>query len=118
VIPDTHYALVRFGPNLLEKNPEAGKRFMVAYLKAVRQYNQGKTARNLDILAKHTKLDKDLLNTACWAQLRNDGHINVQSLIDFQDWALQRGLLDKKIPEDRLNDPSFLKYANEVLDSK
>ena len=27
---------------------------MIAYLKAVRQYNRGKTERNLEILVKHT----------------------------------------------------------------
>jgi NitT/TauT family transport system substrate-binding protein len=52
VIPDFDYAFVRYGPSILEKDPEAGRRFMVAYLKGVHQYNQGKTVRNLEIMAK------------------------------------------------------------------
>jgi len=41
VIPDFNYAFMRFGPSLLKKNPKAGRRFMVAFLKGLRQYNQG-----------------------------------------------------------------------------
>ena len=117
VIPDFDYAFVRYGPSFLEKNPGAGQRFMVAYLKGVRQYNQGKTARNLEIMAKHTRLDKDLLRAACWAQIRNDGRINPQSKLDFQNWALATGLLDRKMPIEKMWDPRFVDYANTVLKS-
>ena len=117
VIPDFDYAFVRYGPSFLKKNPEAGRRFMVAYLKGVRQYNQGKTARNLEIMSKHTRLDKDLLSAACWPQIRNDGQINPQSKLDFQDWALATGLLDNKMPIENMWDPRFVEYANRVLKS-
>jgi len=117
VIPDFDYSFVRYGPSILEKNPEAGERFMVAYLKGVRQYNQGKTARNLEIMAKHTRLDKDLLRAACWAQIRNTGQINPQSKLDFQDWALATGLLNNKMPLEKMWEPRFVEYANRVLKS-
>lgn len=117
VIPDFDYSFVRYGPSILDKNPEAGRRFMVAYLKGVHQYNQGKTARNLEIMAKHTRLDKDLLGAACWPQIRNNGQINPQSKLDFQDWALATGLLDNKMPLEKMWDPSFVEYADKVLKS-
>jgi NitT/TauT family transport system substrate-binding protein len=115
VIPDFQFAFILYGPILLEKNPDIGKRFMVAYLKAVRQYNQGKTERNLEILAEHTGLDRELLNQACWLPMRNDGRIYVQSVFDFQAWAVEKGFLDSKVTEEQFWDASFVEHANQVL---
>ncbi len=117
VLPDFQWAFILYGPNLLDENPDAGRRFMIAYLKAVRQYNQGKTERNLEILAEHTGLDRELLKKACWPALRDDGQINVQGVLDFQAWAVERGYLDSPVTEEQFWDPSFVEYANEVLDT-
>jgi len=116
LIPNLQFAFLMYGPTLLEKNPDAGKQFMVAYLKAVRQYNQGKTGRNLEILAKHTGLDRGLLQKCCWQTLRNDGRINIGSILDYQSWALKKGFLDKEVSPNQFWDPSFVEYANKVLD--
>ncbi len=116
VIPDFQYAFIVFGPSLIEKNPDAGKRFMVAYLKAVRQYNQGKTDHNVEILAAQTGLDRELLKQSCWAPIHNDGRVNESSIADFQAWAVRKGLLDKPVAKDQFWDPRFIDYANQVLD--
>ncbi len=115
VIPDFQLAFVLYGPTLLDENPDAGRRFMVAYLQAVRQYNRGKTERNSEILAEHTGLERKLLNEACWTPIRNDGQINVQSVLDFQAWALEKGYLDSPLTEEQFWDASFVEYANQVL---
>jgi ABC-type nitrate/sulfonate/bicarbonate transport system substrate-binding protein len=115
VIPDFQIAVIVYGPTLLDENPDIGKRFMVAYLQAVRQYNQGKTERNLELLAEFTELDQELLMQACWPSFRNDGRINVQSMLDFQAWAVKKGYLDNPVTEEQFWDPSFVNYANQVL---
>jgi NitT/TauT family transport system substrate-binding protein len=115
IVPDFQFDIIAFGPTLLQKNPEAGKRFMVAYLKAVRQINRGKTDRNLEILAKYTGLDRELIRKACWPQFRSDGRINVKSIFDFQSWAVKKGLLDTPTTEKQFWDPIFVEYANKVL---
>ena len=56
-------------------------------------------------------------NAACWPQIRNDGRINPQSKLDFQNWALATGLLDSKMPIEKMWDPRFVEYANKVLKS-
>lgn len=117
VIPDFQTSVMVYGPTLLDENPDAGRRFMIAYLKAVRQYNQGKTERNLEILAKHTGLDRELLTQACWSSFRDDGQINVQSVLDFQAWAVEKGYLDSLVTEGQFWDPSFVEYANQVLNT-
>jgi NitT/TauT family transport system substrate-binding protein len=113
--PDFQLAYILFGPNLLTKNPDAGRRFMVAYVKAVRQLNLGKTARNVEILMKHTGQSRELLMQACWPSFRDDGRINLQSIPDYQAWALERGLVDTLLTADEFWDGRFVEHANRVL---
>jgi hypothetical protein len=88
---------------------------MVAYLKAVRQYNKGKTDRNLEILAEHTELDRELLKKICWPTFRNDGSINIDSIFEFQKWGLKKGLIDQPASKEQLWDSRFIDYANRIL---
>jgi NitT/TauT family transport system substrate-binding protein len=114
-LPDSQHAYVYYGPNILEKNPEVGKRFMVAYLKAVHQYNQGKTQRNLEIMSKYTELEIEFLKQACWPAIHDDGQINAQSVLDFQAWGIEEGFLESPLTVEQFWDSSFVDYANEVL---
>jgi NitT/TauT family transport system substrate-binding protein len=115
VIPDFQTSIIVYGPTLLTENVDAGKRFMVAYLKAVQQYNQGKTARNIEILAEHIGLDEGLLKNCCWPSVHSDGRINCESVSDFQQWAVKKGLLDSLIPKEQFWDPSFVEHACQAL---
>ncbi len=115
ILPGAQHSAIYFGPRLLVRDRDAGRRFMVAYLQGVRQYNRGKTARNLDILASGTGLDPELLRTACWSSIRGDGKIDVASVIDFQRWAVGRSALDAVVPPERFWDPSFIDEAGKVL---
>jgi len=115
VLPEYQIGYIGYGSTILDENPEAGWRFMVAYLKAVRQYNQGKTERNLEIMAEATGLDEELLLQACWPPIRQDGTINVDSVLDFQSWAVANGYVDNKVTEEQFWDPSFVEYAGQIL---
>jgi NitT/TauT family transport system substrate-binding protein len=114
-LPGFQLAYLIYGPNFLEKDGELGRQFMVAYLKGVRQYNEGKTERNIEIIQKYTQLDKDLIERACWPSINSNGRLNTQSLLDVQDWDFENGYVDEKVTEDQLFDESFIEYANEVL---
>lgn len=116
VVPDFQWAVLAFGPTLLKGNRETGEKFIQAYLQGVRQYNQGKTARNLEIVAANTGLEVSLLEKACWPAVHDDGDINIQSVLDFQSWALQVGLLDTQVTEEQFWDGSFVAQANAALD--
>jgi NitT/TauT family transport system substrate-binding protein len=110
-LPNFQYAFVLYGPNLLVTNPDAGRRFIEAYLKGVRQLRQGKTERTVEILAKHTQLDRELLLQACWPTFRDDGQINAESILDFQAWALSEGLMDKPLRVEQFWEPRFIHSA-------
>ncbi len=113
--PSAHFSGVCFGPSLLVKNRDAGVRFMVAYLKAVRQYNKGKTPRNLEILAKYTGLGLDTLKACTWPSIRNDGRLDPSGFVEFQRWGLSRKLADTVVVGQKIWDPSFVNEANRIL---
>ena len=116
ILPDFQFAAVLYGKRLLYQDTDLGKRFMAAYLKGVRQYNKGKTKRNLEIVAEATKLDKDILKKACWPIVNNNGKINVDSIIEFQNWAVKEGLIEPPIIEkDKFWNPNFVNYADKIL---
>lgn len=115
VLPGAQLSAIYFGPRLLKRDRDAGRRFLVAYLQGVRQYNRGKTDRNLDILAAETGLDRELLRTTCWQPIRGDGRINADAVVEFQRWAVRRGALDAVLPPERFWDSSLVEEANRIL---
>lgn len=117
LLPDFQYGFLLFGKSLLLDRPEIGEKFMVAYLRAVRQLNaDGKSKRNVEIMAKHTDLDEELLRETCWPAFRNDARVQPADLEAYQAWALKEGLIGEVLPEERVYEPRFIEYANRVID--
>ncbi len=116
IVPKAQLAALVYGPTLLTKNRDAGRRFIVAYLQGVRQYNLGKTARNVEIVSKGTGLTPELVRRSCWTWIRGDGKIDTDSVLDFQRWAVRRGVLDAPLPPEKFWDPSFIDEANRILE--
>jgi hypothetical protein len=114
ILPGSEAAVVLFGRRLLEES-DLGNRVMVAYLKGVRQYSEGATDRNVEILAEHIGLEPDLLRRICWQAIRSDGVLNTASVDEFQAWAVEQGYQDSVVPVEQYYDPRFLEYANGVL---
>lgn len=110
--PDFHYSVVAYGPGLLDRNPEVGLRFMTAYLRAIRQIDRGKTDRNMGIVAAVTGLDRETIAGACWPIVREDGAVNGAGLLDFQAWALAKGLVDRPLPLSQMLDDRFVTRAS------
>jgi len=104
-----------YGPAFTENNPELGRRFMVAYLQGVHQYNEGKTERNLEILQNYTHLDRDLLKQSCWLPIAEDGIVLRQPVMDYMNWMYENKQINKILDEDQLFDMSYVIYANEVM---
>jgi len=115
LLPNLQFSINMYGPNFLEKHPDLGKKYMIAYLKGVRQYNQGKTPRNIEIIAKYTQMTPEEVSESCWMSMRNDGNIDLSGMAGFQEWAVAKGLQDKLVPLDELLDMSFVEYANQAL---
>ena len=75
---------------------------------AVRQYQAGPTERNVAILAKYTQLDPELLRKMCWVTIPADGSLKQDSLMAFQQWAINQKLLDRIVTPDKFWDDQFI----------
>ena len=115
VIGYSQTSILAFGKNLLNDHPEIGVRFLAAYLKGVAQYRQGKTERNLQILADATGEDMEILQSSCWLPINADGWIYFPLVDSFQQWSVGMGHMDQLITEEQFWDPSFLEAAYELL---
>lgn len=116
IAPDNQLAIVAFGPTILKDNPQAGERFMVAYLKAVRHFSEGMTESTLALLEKELELDRVLLTEMCLPYIPLDGEINAQSIIDFGDWAAARDSIDAPVTVEQFWEPRFVEYARQTLE--
>lgn len=107
VIPGTQAGYMVFGSRLLDDDRELGRRFVAAFVRASRQFNEGPTDRNVGILERHTGIDPGTLKRVCWATMREDGGIQTQQVLDFQRWALGKGHIKRIMEIDELWDPWF-----------
>ena len=115
-LPDFQFGFMLFGKTLLQDRPEDGEKFMLAYLKAVKHLNEtGKGHGHIEILAKHTRLDEELLAEACWPPIHDDARVDAGSLAGFQHWAIDQGLVSDFTPIDALYEPRFVEYANRSI---
>jgi len=112
VVPDYQQNLIFFGSNLLDERPEVGERFIKALLRGIEQYNLGKTERNLEILEGAMRWSKDELTTMCWVSMHSDGRMHPEGFAGYQEWAMQRGLVDRVLSTDEIIDARFLDSAN------
>ena len=114
-MPDFQFGVLLYGPTITRQNPEVGNRFMVAYLKAVRQYNEGKTDRNVALMTALTQGSEAEAMQSCWLTFRSDGSINVQSILDIQQWGVEKGYLVRTLTESDFWDTQYIDYANGIL---
>jgi NitT/TauT family transport system substrate-binding protein len=104
-----------YGPAILDKDPDLGRRFMVAYLQGVQQYNQGKSERNIMILQNYTRLDRDLLEQSCWMPVADNGLLPQKPVRDYVDWLYANKKISQNPSDDQLFDTSYVDYANGIL---
>ena len=57
----------------------------------------------------------ELVKKVCWPSISPDGIVNVQSLMEYQNWLIERKLLTQIVPADKFYDPSFAAAAVQVL---
>ena len=109
------YSVLAYGPSFLTEAPETGTRFMVGYLKGVRQYNEGKTARNLAVVAAAIGVSPSVLSRCCWPEVDREGRIILDGLREYQEWAVARGELVRVLPTDALWEPRYVDAASRSL---
>ena len=103
------------------KNVDAARRWMVAYVKGLRDYNDA-FAKNknradiIPILAKYTgEKDLTLYDKMIMAGLHPDGKVNPDSLINQQDFFIEIGGMKERVDMKKVIDQQAVEYAAQKL---
>jgi NitT/TauT family transport system substrate-binding protein len=115
ILPNQSLAFISYGPGILDGNHEAGVRFMMGYLRGVEQFNQGKTDRNIELIAEFTKISADDLRDVCWNSFKPDGIAEEAGLLAYQQWLVSKGILDKELPLEQFWTDEFVLEAAKRL---
>ena len=122
IYPGQQIGAIMYGPRITQIGQSAGNRFMVAYVRGLRDYNDafGPKRQNrgeiVSILTKHTNVkDPALYDKVTWDYMNPDGYLNVETLARDLDWYVANGYLTEKPDLNRLVDHSFADYAVRVL---
>jgi NitT/TauT family transport system substrate-binding protein len=118
-------AVILYGGNFIVKRPEVGRRFMIAYIKAARFYNdalaqghlRGKNGPAvLSILTQYTPLkDRTVYEQATPNGNNPDGRVNVASLQKDLGWFRDHKLVNGDVSIDKVHDGSFVDAALKQL---
>ncbi len=115
----TELGFIAFNNEFVRDNEEAVVRFLAAYLKAARQLDQGgwKDDAILEIVAKYTGTDKDLLKDISYTVRSEDGSIDLASVREQEEFFRARGNLEYEgeIDIDQVYRRDLLERANQLL---
>jgi len=120
IAPNLQLAAVFFGPKFMSDQPEAAKRFMVAYVRAIRDYNDeflkgGNKDAIIAILTKHTAIkDPAIYKRIVPPAINPNAELNLASIKDSVAAWVARGTV-KAVEIDKVVDTQYLQYAWQQL---
>jgi NitT/TauT family transport system substrate-binding protein len=103
------------------RHTDVAQRFMAAYLRGVRDYNDAffknkDRAAIVDILSKNTNVKKpELYATMVMPGLDPDGAVNVAGMKSDMEWFLSKGFLKEPVDVSKVVDTSFAESAVKQL---
>ena len=121
IYPNHQLSVVLYAGSFIKEKPEVARKFMRAYLRAVRDYNDalknGKLAGPkaddvIAILTEYTKVKDPAVYLAITPQGCNpDGHVHVPSLKNDLQFFLQEAQIQGKVTVEQVLDMSFADAA-------
>jgi NitT/TauT family transport system substrate-binding protein len=121
--PEQQVAVILFAEAFAAQRQDAGRRFVTAYLKGVRDYNDAfakrDPARRAEVIATLTKLTA-LKDPAIWEKvavpsLHPDGTVNTAALEEDQEYYIRAGKQQERVDLARMVDMRFLEQARQQL---
>ncbi len=117
IAPGLEGGVINYGEQFMRDKPQAARGFMVAYVRALRDYNDAQLHNVnrpliVDILQKYVNLpDLSYYDDCEWGRLYPDGRINRASIEDEVQWSVKAGFMDRPISVDQLVDDQWVDYA-------
>lgn len=125
IYPGQQTAVVLYSEKFAQARRATAQKFMVAYLRAVRDYNDalknGRLAgpnadEILSILTQYTKIkDRKVYAKMVPFAVNPNGHVNEATLKNDYKFFRERGLIDGKVTVDQVIDSSFADQAVKTL---
>lgn len=107
-----------FAASLTKKNPEAGRRYMVAYMRALRDYREAfitKKRNGADLVAILQKHNMTVLPETPMVDLPSDGAPSFVAVDELIEWHLKMGNIRSRPDLQALTDDSFRRFALQEL---
>ncbi len=122
IVPRHQVAVILYSPDFAKKT-DVARRFMLAYLKGARYYNDAferkDSAKRKDaiaILAKSTPVKEEALyDKMVMPGIDPDGQVNLQSLSEEQDWFVKKGSQRTAVDLGKVVDNQFAAWAVQKL---
>lgn len=121
IYPDHQLAVVLYSGDFVKKHPDIAKRFMRAYIRGARDYNEamdgGKlagpnAAEIIAILIQYTSIkDPEVFKQMTPNGVNPDGRLNVASLRKDLQFFKNQGLIEGKVTVEDAVDTSFVEAA-------
>src|SRR5579884_531285 len=123
VNPDHQIGVIMYSPAFASEQPELARRWMVAYVRGLRYFNDGfvrgdaaARERAIAVLMKWTAVrDRPLYDVMTIIGLDPDGGVRVASMRADQEFFVQQGLQDRRVDLERAVDLQYVQYARQVL---
>lgn len=123
VYPNQQYGALMYGPGIINR-PDVANRFMVAYLKAARFYNdalEGKASRDelVSILTRNTSVKSpELYESMVFPGIDRDGKLNTAGMAEDVKWWVSAGRMKERVDLSAIVDTSYIERAKKQLDAQ
>ncbi len=121
ILPDFQTSVIYYNTQWAREHPEDARRWMVAYVRALRYYNEALRNRQvrdnvITIMTNHTPIkDRAVWDRMIWPGLNPDGTITVRTILDYERWLLNEHLISQFVIPTRFVDLSYVEHAVSVL---
>ncbi len=121
LLPDFQVSLIYYNTTWARGHPDDAQRWMIAYVKALRYYNETLRDRRIrddviDILSARTPIkERAVYDKMVWPGFHPDGTVTVRGLLEYERWLLNERQIGEFLPPARFVDPSYAEQAVKVL---
>jgi NitT/TauT family transport system substrate-binding protein len=121
IYPNQQVAVLLYGSDLVQHRPDVAQRFMKAYLRGVRDYNDAfrkntDRAGIVEILSRNTNVKKpELYEKMVMPGLDPNGTINISGMTNDMNWFLSNGFLKQSVDVSGAIDTTFAQKAVKQL---
>lgn len=121
ILPDFQTAVIFYNTQWARAHADDARRWMVAYVKALRSYNEALRNRQIrddviTIMSGHTPIkDRAVWDKMIWPGLHPNGAFTVRTILDYERWLLNEHQISEFVVPSRFVDASYVDHAVTVL---